>query len=68
MTWSTASQKAASWPAWMGIHWSAYLDVMLKSGLSTTSLAPSWRASAAKWTSGVRVIPRLAPIETMNFE
>jgi hypothetical protein len=41
---------------------------MLKSGLSTTSLAPSWRASAAKWTSGVRVIPRFAPIETMNLE
>ena len=68
MTWSTASQKAASWPAWMGIHWSAYLEVMLKSGESTTSLAPSCRASAAKWTSGVRVIPRFAPIETMNLE
>jgi len=68
MTWPTASQKAPSCPACTGSHSSAYFATMLKSGESTTNFAPSWRASATKCTSGVRVIPRFEPIETMYLE
>jgi hypothetical protein len=39
----------------------------LKSGLKTTILVPLWRASAAKWQSGVRVMLRLEPMTARNL-
>jgi hypothetical protein len=57
----TAIHQAPSWPALTGTHSSAYLDTWLKSGENTHIFEPLWRASAAKWQSGVRVMFRLAP-------
>ena len=68
ITWLTAIHSAVSWPASTGIHQSAYLATWFRSGAITTNLAPSWRASEMKWTSGVRVMLRLEPIETMYLE
>ncbi len=68
MTWLTAIHSAVSWPASTGIHQSEYFATWLKSGEMTTNFAPSWRASEMKCTSGVLVMLRFDPIETMNLE
>src|SRR5215831_3977554 len=67
-TWFTAIHQAPSWPALIEIHSSAYFATWLKSGAKTHIFDPLWRASAAKWQSGVRVIFRFEPITARSFE
>ena len=66
-TWLTAIHQAPSCPALTGTQVSAYLATWLKSGENTHIFVPFVRASAAKCTSGVRVMLRLAPMTARSF-
>ncbi len=68
MTCTAAIQNAPSWPEWTGIHQSACFEVVLMSGESTTSFAPSCRASDSRCALGVRVTSGFDPIATTYFE
>ncbi len=61
MTWVIASASAPSEPAAAGSQWSANFVCPAKSGETTTTFCPLYRASVMKWASGVRVCGMLEP-------